>query len=72
MLQTPLTAQALYDAAFLNDISEPGQTLDKARAIAVDLARKPALILRKSKQHLVIGKHELIRAAERHHPQVMG
>lgn len=71
LLQTPLTAQALHDAAFLNGLCEPGQALATGRDIAADLAAKPTLLLQKSKQHLATSKHELIRATERYHQRFM-
>ena len=69
LLQTPLTAQSLYDAAFLNGICAPEQTLATARAVAAELAGKPASLLQKMKQHLAADRDELIRASERYHQQ---
>lgn len=71
LLKTPLTAEALHDAAFLNGICTPGQTLTTARAVAAELTGKPALLLQKMKQHLAASRDELIRASERYHQQFM-
>lgn len=71
LLQMPLTAQGLYDVAFLNGTCAPEQTLPTARAIAAELAGKPAFLLQKMKQHLATGRTELIRATERYHQQFM-
>lgn len=69
LLQTPVSAQYLYDTAFLNGVCAPGRTLETARFTAAKLAGKPALLLQKMKQHLATSRNELIRATERYHQQ---
>lgn len=71
LLTEPLSTQDLYDAAFLNQVCAPGQTLATARAIAAEIAGKPAFLLQKMKQQLAATKSEVIRATERRHQQFL-